>query len=279
MAITGMTTPQGWISRPRRFSLIISPQSAAGGCRPKPRKLRAEMSAIEKVRRRLASTTSGLVTFGSTSPKRIFVRGHADPLGGADEVALDDVERCAANDSGNAGSGRDADHEDEQPQLGPDGRHGDEREDDLWEGEDDVHRPHEHVVEDVAGVRGHEPDRHSEDDAESGREDRERENGPPAPEKAAENVAAEVVGAEERVRGRLLVRERRRTRSARTARRRARSARSRRGAGRARARSSSAPAARPPRGGRPRDGAASAARRPVPGAATVVIEAPSARGG
>jgi hypothetical protein len=31
MAITGITTPQGWISRPRRFSLIMSPQSAAGG--------------------------------------------------------------------------------------------------------------------------------------------------------------------------------------------------------------------------------------------------------
>ena len=31
MAITGRTTPQGWISRPSRFSLIMRPQSAAGG--------------------------------------------------------------------------------------------------------------------------------------------------------------------------------------------------------------------------------------------------------
>src|SRR5204862_1694414 len=75
IAITGMTTPHGWIVSPCRFSLIISPQSAAGGCRPKPRKLSPAISPIEYVRRRLASTSNGLVTFGRISPMRIFRRG------------------------------------------------------------------------------------------------------------------------------------------------------------------------------------------------------------
>src|SRR5699024_10643105 len=34
IAMTGSSTPQGWMDRAMRFSLIISPQSAAGGCRP-----------------------------------------------------------------------------------------------------------------------------------------------------------------------------------------------------------------------------------------------------
>ena len=41
---------------------------------PNPRKLSPAMSPIEYVRRRLASTSSGLVMLGRISPKRIFVR-------------------------------------------------------------------------------------------------------------------------------------------------------------------------------------------------------------
>ena len=175
MAITGITTPQGWISRPRRFSLIMSPQSAA-------RRLKAE---AEEAQRGDERDREGEAKARLHDERARHVREHlaeedlrarhADPLGCADEVALDDVERGAADDPGNAGSGREAHHENEQPQLGPDRRHGDEREDDLREGEDDVHRPHEHVVEGVAGVRGDEPDRDAEDDAER------RSRGPRAP--------------------------------------------------------------------------------------------------
>src|SRR5207244_9777966 len=74
IAITGMTAPHGWIVRPCRFSLIIRPQSAAGGWRPKPRKLRPAIRPIEYVRRRLASTMSGLVSIGRISPKRSLDR-------------------------------------------------------------------------------------------------------------------------------------------------------------------------------------------------------------
>ena len=58
----------------RRFSLIIRPQSAVGGCRPKPRKLIAATRPIEYVMRRPISTISGLVTFGRSSPNTIRQR-------------------------------------------------------------------------------------------------------------------------------------------------------------------------------------------------------------
>jgi hypothetical protein len=47
MASTGRNTAHGCTLMDRRFSLIISPQSAVGGCSPNPRKLTAATSAIE----------------------------------------------------------------------------------------------------------------------------------------------------------------------------------------------------------------------------------------
>src|SRR5699024_5912444 len=43
IAMTGSSTPQGWMDRAMRFSLIIRPQSAAGGCRARPRNGREAM--------------------------------------------------------------------------------------------------------------------------------------------------------------------------------------------------------------------------------------------
>ena len=74
MSSTGTTTGDGWMTRPMRFSLIIRPQSAAGGCRPKPRNESAAMRPIEYVRRRPNSTSNGLVMLGRISAKRIFQR-------------------------------------------------------------------------------------------------------------------------------------------------------------------------------------------------------------
>ena len=47
MAATGSSTPHGCTLIASRFSLIISPQSAVGGCSPKPRKLIAATRPIE----------------------------------------------------------------------------------------------------------------------------------------------------------------------------------------------------------------------------------------
>ena len=59
---------------------------------------------------------------------------------------------------------------------------------------------HQDVVEAAPGVRGDEPDRDPEPDAERGRERRQREHRAAAPEEAAQHVLAQVVGAEHRVR-------------------------------------------------------------------------------
>lgn len=48
IASTGRTTGHGWTVSPLRFSLTISPQSAAGGWSPKPRNESDAISAIEK---------------------------------------------------------------------------------------------------------------------------------------------------------------------------------------------------------------------------------------
>src|SRR5579862_2148790 len=75
MAMTGSTTPHGWKATAKRFSLIISPQSEAGGWMPSPMKFRAAIRPIEYVRRRPNSTISGLITLGSSSLKMIRLRG------------------------------------------------------------------------------------------------------------------------------------------------------------------------------------------------------------
>src|SRR5439155_4746422 len=53
-----------------------------------------------------------------------------------------------------------------------------------------------HVVENRAGLRGDESDRHAEDEPDRGRRRREREHGAAAPEKAAQDISAQVVGPE-----------------------------------------------------------------------------------
>src|SRR6202008_1209687 len=66
MAITGRMTGHGWIVSPFWFSLIISPQSAAGGCSPNPRKLSPATTATLNDIRRVVSAMSGLDTLGSS---------------------------------------------------------------------------------------------------------------------------------------------------------------------------------------------------------------------
>ena len=82
MASTGSSTPHGWTVTASRFSLIIRPQSAVGGCMPRPMKLSAAITPMEYVNRRPNSTISGLVTLGKSSPKMIRRRG--SPTASAD---------------------------------------------------------------------------------------------------------------------------------------------------------------------------------------------------
>src|SRR5699024_7795705 len=47
IAATGRMTPHGWMLSAIRFSLIMRPQSAVGGCMPSPRKDRDAIEPIE----------------------------------------------------------------------------------------------------------------------------------------------------------------------------------------------------------------------------------------
>ena len=67
MAMPGASEIHGALSTKARPLLIIRPQSAAGGCTPKPRKLSTAPSSTANTTRRLASTISTGQTFGSSS--------------------------------------------------------------------------------------------------------------------------------------------------------------------------------------------------------------------
>ena len=77
---------------PSRFSLIIRPQSAAGGCRPKPRKLsagderRSSTSGAARTRRAAGSSRSAAARRRGSATRCSPTR-----LGRLDEVALDDL--------------------------------------------------------------------------------------------------------------------------------------------------------------------------------------------
>src|SRR5262245_4641616 len=75
MAITGSRTGHGCSVSPFWFSLIIRPQSAAGGCSPKPRKLSPATTATLNDMRSVVSAMRGLETLGSSSERMIFRRG------------------------------------------------------------------------------------------------------------------------------------------------------------------------------------------------------------
>ena len=106
-----------------------------------------EIRPIEKVRRRLASTSSGPETLGSSSEPQDSNRDSPSDFGGGDEVALDDRHGRAAYHAGDARHRGEPDREDDQQRRGAEHRDHDQRRDDLRQGQDHVHRPHQHVVE------------------------------------------------------------------------------------------------------------------------------------
>src|SRR6516165_3462574 len=67
IAIPGASEIRGAVSTKARPLLIIKPQSAAGGCTPKPRKLSTAPSSTANTTRRLASTISTGQTLGISS--------------------------------------------------------------------------------------------------------------------------------------------------------------------------------------------------------------------
>src|ERR1700730_1917807 len=67
IAIPGASEIHGAVSTKARPLLIIRPQSEAGGCTPKPRKLRTAPSSTANTTRRLASTIRTGQTLGSSS--------------------------------------------------------------------------------------------------------------------------------------------------------------------------------------------------------------------
>ena len=143
-----------------RFSLIIRPQSAVGGCRPKPRKLTAAMIAIEYVMRRPISTISGPVTFGSSSPK--MIRERFSPTASAALMKSRSTTSCAgaAHDARHARRVREADASaTSSHSFGPIAETASSARTIGGNASSDVVAAHQHVVEPVARVGGDEPDR------------------------------------------------------------------------------------------------------------------------
>ena len=227
----GANTAHGLSVRPARFSLIISAQSAAGGCRPRPRKLTEATRMIEHVRRRPASAMTGGTMFGRISRRRIddgrARRARPPPrrsartdcssvavrtmraIGGICTIATPSDERAVARARrpSRARAGRAAAGTASSTST-------------------DAHQQRRRAASACSRRRGRSRAPH--DVGEERREPGQREHAAPAPEHARQHVAAEAVGAERARRARALVRQCRsaaRADAARSTARRARRAR------------------------------------------------------
>ncbi|MNN70589.1 hypothetical protein D3C81_1864550 [compost metagenome] len=69
MATAGASTAGAPWPRPSMFSRTSEPQSASGGCIPRPRKLIALSNSTTYTKRRPKSVSTGRSMFGSTSTK------------------------------------------------------------------------------------------------------------------------------------------------------------------------------------------------------------------
>ncbi len=141
------------------------------------------MTAMLKLSRRLVSTTSGLMMFGSTSAKRILRArlAHRVELR-ATKSRSHDLDGRAARAPWRAGQVVIPTASTRIHSSGPTVATATSAEHDRREREDHVHRPHQHIVEDAARGGGDEADGHSHHDAEERGERREREDRAPAPE-------------------------------------------------------------------------------------------------
>ncbi len=203
MAITGSSTGHGWIVSPFLFSLIIRPQSAAGGCSPKPRKLRPATTATLNVRRSVVSTMRGLEMLGSTSLNRIRRRGR--PIASAARTKSRSTTSTAAPRVTRAARGivvsptAMTSSQSSGPTVAARTSAkticGSERRTSM------LRMSRSSSL--AARVRRSEADGDSEHDADRGREARENEHGDAPREEAAEHVAPEVVRPEPRLTRRL----------------------------------------------------------------------------
>ena len=156
--------------------------------------------------RRPISTSSGLVTFGRSSPKTI--RQRFSPTTSAALMKSRSTTSWPAPRMTRATRGacvkptvRTISHS-----FGPIAETASRTKMICGNDSSDVVAAHQHVVEPVARVRRDEPDGRADDDADDRRGGRQPEDGEAAVQPAAEDVAPERVGAEQRGRRRAAVR-------------------------------------------------------------------------
>ena len=107
----------------------------------------------------------------------------------------------AAHDAHEGGRVDDADRQHDVDERGAEHRGDRDRQQDRGEGEEDVHQQRERAVEPAAAVAGDQPEQHAERARDADRDHADLEGDARAVEQAAEDVAAELVGAEPVERG------------------------------------------------------------------------------
>ena len=126
----------------------------------------------------------------------------SDRLGVLDEVEVSYLHDGRPDQACRLRHLREPDDEHDQPFCRAHHGHAHEREHDRREGEEEVHRTHQRLVGEAEAVPGDERDDRAADDVQASREHGEHEQVLPPGEEAAEDVPAEVVGREPRVRRR-----------------------------------------------------------------------------
>ena len=145
------------------------------------------------------STSTGPAEFGSTWRPSTRTQLAPPVLGGLDERALADTQHLRAHDPGARGDAGQADGETDVE--GAEAEDGDQRqgEQQARDRQDDVDTTHQDVVEPAADEPGDEADQPADDEADDNRQQRRAQGEGAAVHGAGEQVAAELVGAEQMI--------------------------------------------------------------------------------
>ena len=141
----GATVAHTLSDRIGRFSEIISPQFAAGGFRPRPRKFTAATSSTAAVKQSPKFARTGASMFGRISRRRIaVVRSPRTTAASRTSVPPPGVWRVHDPDNPRCLHDRYADDE-YQLAVAEARRHKDE-EQQRWKGQNHIDRPHDHRI-------------------------------------------------------------------------------------------------------------------------------------
>ncbi len=193
----GSIATRGTVVRNSRPLPSMLPRSAAGGCAPRPRKLRPAVSRIIQPRLVEARITTTGSTFGQQLAEQDARRPRAGEPRRVHERTCGQLHHCAAHGAGEEGHVRHRHGDHGIGQAGTQGCDDGERQQQVGEGEQHVDGAHRERVDPAAPVDGHQADQGAGQGRRGHGDGAHRQAGAGAPYQARQQVAAQLVGAQQ----------------------------------------------------------------------------------